>query len=333
MKHLSSTAARPHRRAALKGCAGLLAAGAWPWALAASDGKPIRLVVPFPAGGGTDVMGRLMAQALSQELGGTTVVVDNVPGATGTLGSAQVARAAPDGRTLLLGISATHAIAPALFKELKYRPEKDFTAITRVAHGGNVLVANPAFAANTAPEMVALAKRSKDPLMYGSWGNGSGGHLAGESVRMATGIDMRHVPYKGVAPLLQDLVGGQIQVAMADVAGALPLLRAGRIKALAVTGRKRSSALPQVPTLVEGGIPFDTESWFALFAPAGVPAAQLQPLVEAGARAAQRPEVVEKIHSLGMEADPMSREDFERQWHTDIATWARVAKASNVQME
>ncbi len=329
-KHKRPSAGR--RRSLLAGAA-LLAAASWPMAHAALlDGKPIRLVVPFPAGGGTDVMGRLLAQELERELK-ATVIVDNVPGATGTIGSAQVARSAPDGHTLLLGISATHAIAPALFKDLKYRPEQDFTAIARIAHGGNVLVAYPKYPANTAPEMVALAKRSGEPLMYGSWGNGSGGHLAGESIRIATGIKMEHVPYKGVAPLLQDLVGGQIQVAMADVAGALPLLRAGKIKALAVTGRKRSSALPQVPTLAEGGIAFDTESWFALFAPARVPEADVQQLSQATARVLQRPEVIEKIKSLGMEADPIPREDFAKQWHADIATWARIAKLSNVQMD
>jgi tripartite-type tricarboxylate transporter receptor subunit TctC len=322
----------PRRRTLLlQAGATLLAATHWPLARAAFGDKPIRLVVPFPAGGGTDVMGRIVAQSLSQELG-ATVVVDNVPGATGTLGSAQVARSAPDGHTLVLGISATHAIAPALFKDLKYRPQ-DFSAIARVAHGGNVLVANPGYAASSAPEMVQRAKRSREPLMYGSWGNGSGGHLAMESLRIATGIETVHVPYKGVAPLLQDLAGGQIQVAMADVAGSLPLLRAGRIKALAVTGRKRSSALPEVPTLVEGGIAFDTESWFGLFAPARLPAEPTQKLSQAAARALQRPEVIEKVKSLGMEADPISREGFDKQWQEDIATWARVVQVSGVKAD
>jgi tripartite-type tricarboxylate transporter receptor subunit TctC len=315
----------------LHASATLLATMQWPLARAALGNKPIRLVVPFPAGGGTDVMGRLLAQALGQELG-ATVIVDNVPGATGTLGSAQVARAVPDGHTLVLGISATHAIAPALFKDLKYRPD-DFSAIARVAHGGNVLVANPAYAANSAPEMVALVQRRREPLLYGSWGNGSGGHLAMESLRLATGIQTVHVPYKGVAPLLQDLVGGQIQVAMADVAGALPLLRAGRIKALAVTGARRSSARPDVPTLVEGGFAFDTESWFALFAPARMPADTMQQLAQAAGRALRRPEVIEKVKSLGMEADPISREAFEQQWHRDIATWARAVQASGLKAE
>ncbi|MGR4871414.1 Bug family tripartite tricarboxylate transporter substrate binding protein [Variovorax sp. LARHSF232] len=324
-------ASRRRRALLLQAGASLLATSHWPLARAAFGDKPIRLVVPFPAGGGTDVMGRLLAQALGQELN-ATVLVDNVPGATGTLGSAQVARSAPDGHTLVLGISATHAIAPALFKNLKYRPD-DFTAIARLAHGGNVLVANPAYAANSAPEMVQLARRSREPLIYGSWGNGSGGHLAMESLRLATGIETVHVPYKGVAPLLQDVAGGQVQVAMADVAGALPLLRAGRIKALAVTGRKRSSALPQVPTLAEGRIPFDTESWFALFAPARLPAETTRQLAQATDRAVKRPELIEKVKSLGMEADPISREAFDKQWHEDIATWARVVQASGAKAD
>ena len=308
------------------------AAGAPAVAQPATSGRPIRLVVPFPVGGGTDIMGRLLAHGMSEELG-TTIIVDNVPGATGTLGSTQVARSAADGQTLLLGISATHAIAPAVFKDLKYQPAKDFTALARVAHGGNVLVAHPGYGADTVPAMVALARQSKEPLMYGSWGNGSGGHLAAESLRQLTGIDLRHVPYKGVTPLLQDLAGGQIPIAMADVAGALPMLRSGRIKALAVTGRKRSSALPEVPTLAESGIGFDTESWFALFAPAGLAPARLEVLAAASARALARPEVTEKIRSLGMESEPITREAFEQDWHRDIDTWARIARAGGVQLD
>ncbi|MEG0316774.1 MAG: tripartite tricarboxylate transporter substrate binding protein [Comamonas sp.] len=316
------------RRTLLTGAAALTAA---PLLARASNtrGKAIRIVVPFPAGGGTDVMGRLIALELGRELN-ATVIVDNVPGATGTLGSAQVARSAPDGFTLLLGISATHAIAPALFKDLKYSPERDFVALARIAHGGNVLVANAKYAADTLPEMLALVKRSGAPLMYGSWGNGSGGHLAVESIRLSTGIPMEHVPYKGVAPLLQDLAGGQIDVAMADVAGALPLLQAGKIKALAVSGRKRSSALPQVPTLVESGVAFDTEIWFSLFAPAKLPPAEVQRLAQASARALQKPHVVERIKSLGLEVDPISREGFVKQWHEDTAIWARLVKSSGV---
>jgi len=280
MQRLSAATANPHRRAALRVGVGLIAASAsrGSWAQAATDDKPIRLVVPFPAS--DDTTTRVLAQALSQELN-TTVVVENIPGATGTLGTTQVARSAPDGRTIMMGVSATHAIAPALFKTLRYKPEQDFTAIARIARGGTVLVASLDFPANTVSEMIALAKRTQEPLLYGTWGHGSGGHLAVESLCLSAGITMRHVPYKGPSQTLQDLMGGHLQIGMADVVRAVPLVNAGRIKALGVTGSTRFESLPQVPTFSESGIPFDTDSWMALFAPARVPPATLQRLVNA----------------------------------------------------
>ena len=324
MQHNTHTS----RRSVLAGAALLAAA---PWQLARAADQPIRLIVPFPAGGGTDVMGRLLAQGLGKELG-TTVIVDNVAGATGTIGTAQVARAAPDGRTLLLGVTGNMAIAPALLKGLRYNTEKDFTALARICHGGNLLVANPKYPANTAAEMVALAKRTGEPVVYASWGNGSGGHLAAESIRTLTGIKMEHVPYKGVAPLMQDLIGGQVQVGMVDVAGALPQIRAGKIKALAMTGSKRSSALPQTPTLKEGGIAFDTESWFGLFAPARLPEAEAQKIAGAAERALRNPEVIARIKELGVEADPIGRADFDKQWRADIVTWGRLVQQSGAKV-
>ena len=294
--------------------------------------KPIRLVVPFPPGGGTDVMGRLLAQQLALELK-ATVIVENLAGATGTLGSGRVARGDADGHTLLLGISATHAIAPALFKDLPYQPERDIVAIARIAHGGNLLVAHPSFPANTVAELIAYAKKQGAPLNYGSWGNGSGGHLAAEGIRLHAGVPMQHVPYKGVAPMLQDLLGGQIGVAMSDIASTAPLIRSGKLKALAVTGPKRSAALPNVPTLVESGVPFDTESWYALFAPAKTPPAIVEQLARAAANVLKNPEVVEKIAGLGMEPTPIARDVFDRQWRADIATWARVVQASGAKAD
>lgn len=314
----------PSRRRMLASAALLAAA---PWQAVRAADQPIRLIVPFPAGGGADVMGRLLAQGLGKELG-VTVIVDNVAGATGTIGTAQVARAAPDGRTLLLGVTGNMAIAPALLKGLRYNTEKDFTALARICHGGNLLVANPKYPANTAAEMVALAKRTGEPVMYGSWGNGSGGHLAAEGIRASTGVKMEHVPYKGVAPLLQDLIGGQIQVGMVDVAGALAQVRAGKIKVLAVTGRKRSSVLPQVPTLKEAGIAFDTEIWFGLFAPGRLPEAEAQKIAQAAERALRKPEVTARIKELGMEADPITRAGFDKEWRADMVTWARLVKQS-----
>ena len=320
------------RRGLLGVLAAALAAAALPAIGADFPSKPIRLVVPFPPGGGTDVMGRLLAQQLAQELK-ATVIVENLAGATGTLGSGRVARGDPDGYTLLLGISATHAIAPALFKDLPYQPERDFVAIARIAHGGNLLVVHPSFPANTVAELIAYAKRQSVPLAYGSWGNGSGGHLAAEAIRLYANVPMTHVPYKGVAPMLQDLLGGQILVGMSDLASTAPLIRSGKLKALAVTGPKRSAALPTVPTLVESGVPFDTESWYALFAPAKTPQPIVDQLARAAAKVLQNPEVAEKVVGLGMEPTPIARDAFDRQWRADIATWARVVQASGAKAD
>jgi tripartite-type tricarboxylate transporter receptor subunit TctC len=305
-----------------------------PWQMAHAFGvsPTTRLIVPFPAGGGTDVIGRLMGQGLGRELG-TTVLVDNVAGATGTIGAGQVARAKPDGRTLLLGITGTLAIAPALFQHLPYDTAQSFTALARICLVGNLVVANPKYPANSVPEMVALAKRSKDPLIYGSWGVGSGGHLAMEAIHQATGIPMQHVPYKGVSPLMQDLIGGQIMVGTVDLAGALPQIRAGKIKVLAITGSARTPALPKVPTLKEGGIPFDTDSWFALFGPAHMPDDQAQKIAQAAEKVLRQPELIARIKDLGLDPAPISRAGFDQEWHADMVSWARLVKQSGATVD
>ncbi len=294
--------------------------------------RPIHLVVPFPAGGGTDVMGRWIAQSLGAALK-TPVVVDNLPGATGTLGSAKVARAEPDGYTILLGISGTHAIAPAIYKDLPYKPATDFVAIARVAQGGNLLVAHPDFPANTVQELMAIARKPDSKLMVGSWGNGSGGHIALEAINQTAGVRMGHVPYKGVAPELNDLMGGQIQLAMVDVTSAAPLVKAGRIKALAVTGPRRSSAYPNVPTLVEQGVAFDTAVWYGIFAPARTPPAIVERLAAAMDTVLKQPETAEKVRSLGMEPDSVSRENFAKQVSQDISTFGRIVQAGDIKAD
>jgi len=314
---------------ALAGAAGLCAATTTLAQTGVYPDKPIHLVVPFPPGGGTDVMGRWIAQSLSTSLR-TPVVVDNLPGATGTLGSAKVARAEPDGYTILLGISGTHAIAPAIYKELPYKPATDFVAIARVAQGGNLLVAHPDFPANSVQELMAIARKPDSKLMVGSWGNGSGGHIALEAINQTAGVRMGHVPYKGVAPELNDLAGGQIQLAMVDVTSAAPLVKAGRIKALAVTGPRRSSAYPNVPTLVEQGVAFDTAVWYGIFAPARTPPAIAERLSKALDAILKQSDTAEKVRSLGMEPDPVSREDFARQVSDDIATFGRIVRAGNI---
>ncbi|MEG0150573.1 MAG: tripartite tricarboxylate transporter substrate binding protein [Comamonas sp.] len=318
------------KRRSLLGAAALLAAAPWQSIFAAE--QAIRLIVPFPAGGGTDVVGRLMAEGLGKELN-TTVIVENIGGATGTIGAAQAARATPDGRTLLLGITGTMAIAPSLLKGLRYDTAKDFTALARIAQTGNILVAHPGYPANTVTELVALAKRTKTPVLYGSWGNGSGGHLAAESLRSLAGIPMEHVPYKGVAPLLQDLIGGQIQVGMLDVAAALPHIRGGKIKVLAVAGSRRTSALPQAPTFKESGIAFDTDSWFGLFGPARMPEAEAQKIALAAERVMRQPELKARLHDLGLDAVPNSRAEFNEQWRADMVTWARLVQQSGAKVD
>lgn len=294
--------------------------------------KPIRLVVPFPPGGGTDVVGRILAAGLAKDLG-KTVVVDNVPGATGTIGSAQVARAAPDGYTLVLGISATHAIAPAIFPKLPYDPLRDFAPVGRLFYGGNVLIAGPAFTGRDLPALIAAAKRPGADLTYGSWGNGSGGHLAGESLNVSGGIRLRHIPYKGVSPMLTDVMGGTLPVAMSDLAGTLPLIRAGKVRALAVSGSERSPALPDVPTFTESGVPFGVDSWFALFAPAGTPPGILDRLERATAAALRDPAIRAQADALGMRYTPQTRSEFAAQWRADTAAWAALVKSSGATQE
>lgn len=312
----------------------LLALAPWQagWAADYPGSKPIRLVVPFPAGGGTDIVGRWIAKGLAQELRGT-VIVENVPGATGTLGAGQVARATPDGHTLLLGISATNAVAPALYKQLPYRPATDFTPLARIAHGGNLIVVHPSLPVNNVGELIEMARRSGGELTYGSWGVGSGGHLAMEAVKQHAGARIAHVPYKGVGPLLQDLLGGHVKIAAVDTASGAQHVQSGKLRAIAATGPARPSLLPQVPTLVEQGVPFDTESWYAVFGPPGMPAPLVAQLRQALERVLASPDAPRLTRDLGMEAEPISREAFEQLVRKDIKVWADVVEKSGIKME
>lgn len=326
----------PARRMVLRGLSALAATALCAVHPAVHAGpypdKPIRLVVPFPPGGGTDVVGRLLASGLSKELG-KTVVVENVAGATGTIGSAQVARAAPDGYTLLLGITATHAIAPAIFPKLPYDPLRDFVPVSRLIYGGNVLVAGPGFTGRDLPALIAAARRPGADLTYGSWGNGSGGHLAGESLNVLGGIRLRHIPYKGVSPMLTDVMGGTLPVAMSDLAGTLPLIRGGKVRALAVTGSERSPALPDVPTFTEAGVAFGVDSWFALFAPARTPSGIVDKLERATVAAMASPAIKAQADALGMRYAPQPRSAFAAQMRSDVTAWAALVKSSGAAQE
>jgi tripartite-type tricarboxylate transporter receptor subunit TctC len=296
---------------------------------AARPERPVQLIVPFPAGGPTDALGRLLGRELSGELN-VAVLVQNVPGATGQRGATQVARAPPDGLNLLLGTSATHAIAPGLLPNLPYQPTRDFVSVGQVATSSILLVANPSFPARTLGQMITAARTSPVPLAYGSWGQGSGGHLVAETIRQHAGLRLDHIPYQGIAPMLNDLMGGQIPLAMSDGTGAEAVLRAGKVVPLAVTGQTRHPAWPDLPTLQESGIPFTAGSWFAVFAPVRTSSVVCERL-EAGLRAAlARPGVTVAMRSMALEPSTLSRQAFDKVWHEDIAVWRKVIADTGV---
>jgi tripartite-type tricarboxylate transporter receptor subunit TctC len=291
--------------------------------------RPVQLIVPFPAGGPTDALGRLLGRALGDALD-VAVLIQNVPGATGQRGATQVARAPPDGLNLLLGTSATHAIAPGLLPNLPYQPTRDFVSIGQVATSSILLVAHPSFPARTLGQMITVARTSPVPLAYGSWGLGSGGHLVAETIRQHAGLRLSHIPYQGIAPMLNDLMGGQIPLAMSDGTGAMALLRADKVVPLAVTGQTRHPAWPDLPTLQESGIPFMAETWFAVFAPAQTPMAVRERL-EAGLHAAlAAPGVTAAMRSMALEPATLGRQVFDKVWYEDIAVWRKVIADTGV---
>ncbi len=312
----------------ITGLASMLASSvhaAWPE-------RSIQLVVPFPAGGPADALGRGLAQGLGRELG-VNVLVQNLPGATGQRGTVQVARAAADGLTLLLGTNATHAIAPSLFPKLPYQPERDFVTIGQVSTTRLLLVAHPSLPARSLAELIKLARQSATPLACGSFGLGSGGHLVIETLRRHGNLPLNHVPYQGIAPMLTDLLGGQIPLAMSDVAGAMAMLQAGRLVPLVVTGRSRHPALPAVGTLAEAGIAFPAESWYAMFAPAQLPASTLARLDTALRATLAQPDMADSLRALALDASTLDREAFDRAWREDIAVWRQIITDTGVSLE
>jgi len=262
--------------------------------------RPLRLVVPFAAGGATDLLGRLLAVGLGEKLG-QPVVVENKPGASTVVGANQVARAAPDGYTLLLAASTTLTLNPAIRQHLGYDPIKSFTPLGLVADMSLVLVANPDAQVNSLKDLVTQAKAHPDKFSYGSFGTGSSVHFGGEMLKSATGIRMVHVPFNGSAPSLTALTGGQVQVAVDTVVASLPLIKGGKIRPVAVLSPQRLPALPQVPTVAESGYPgFQMGTWFALLAPAGLPAPVQQKLEKALAEVANAPATRARMVELAL---------------------------------
>src|SRR5205809_3388235 len=240
---------------------------------AAYPTKPVRLVVPFPAGGTTDLLARAAAQRLS-EAWGQQVIVDNRPGAAGNIGAELVARSAPDGYTLLMGTVGTHAINASLYAKMPYDHVKDFAPVILVAGVPNVLEVNPALPVNSVADLIKLAKAKPGQINFASSGSGTSIHLSGELFKTMAGVDMTHVPYKGSAPALTDLMGGQVQLMFDNLPSALPQIKGGRLRAIALTSTTRAAVLPDIPTVAESGLPgFEASSWFGILAPAGTPPA------------------------------------------------------------
>jgi tripartite-type tricarboxylate transporter receptor subunit TctC len=296
-------------------------------------GKQIRVVVPFPAGGPTDIVARPLAQMLGDALK-ATVLIDNRGGAGGGLGADAVAKSAADGQTLLMATVGTHAINPALYKKLPYDPVKDFTPIALVAMAPVTIVIHPSLKANNVAELVSLAKRSGNKLNYGSAGAGTPGHLTGEMFKAAAGIDLQHVPYRGSAPGVTDLIAGQIQIMFDPLQSVLSNIQAGKLRALAISSKARSSVLPNVPTIAESGYAgFETTAWWGLFAPAGLPTAQTTILSAAVEKIARSEEFRSKLEPLGVVPTARSGAEFAEFQRTELIKWGKAVRDSGASMD
>jgi tripartite-type tricarboxylate transporter receptor subunit TctC len=294
--------------------------------------KPIKIVVPFPPGGSTDNIGRLLAVELTRSLG-QPVIVENKGGANGNIGADAVAKAAPDGYTLLLSGVGSNAINYALYKSMPFA-DKDFAHITLLATGPNVLVANLNFPARTFKEFIALAKANPGKYSNASSGSGSSGHLAMEMVKQAAGIDVVHIPYKGGAAAIQDVIGGQVPLLFINQDNALPQVQAGKLRALAVASLERNPAYPDVPTIAESGYPgFSAVSWFGLTAPAGTPKEVIAKLNEAAVKAMNLPDMKQRLQAQGFVVVGNSAAQFSDFTRAEIAKWAKAAKASGAQLD
>ena len=312
--------------AALPFAATMVRAQAWP-------SKPIRLVIPFPAGGSTDIVGRVLGEKLSQSLG-QAVVVDNRAGAGGTTGSDLVAKAAADGYTLLLGTSSTHAIAPSLFPKLAYDPARDFTPVSLLGTATILLVVHPSVQAKSVADLVALAKAKPGQLMYGSTGNGSVSHLTAEYFKSMAGVDLQHIPYKGDTPMTLDLVAGRISLAFGTAVAFLPHVQAGRLNALAVTDAKPSPVAPALPTVASSGLQgFEALQWFGLLAPANTPRDVVTRLNAEVGKVLQLPDVQERFRGLGLQIVGGSAEQFAAFMRAEGTKWGKIVRDSGAKVD
>ena len=302
-------------------------------AQAAYPNKPIRLVVPFTPGGVTDTSGRLIAEQLSRRLG-QQVIVDNRPGASGNIGTQQVAVAAPDGYTLVLGFDGTLVINPHVFEKVGFDTLKDFAPVGKIGDAVLILVAHPAVPVKTLQDVIALSKTQVGGLSYGTSGTGGTPHIAGEQLKLRTGANLVHIPYKGGGQAMTDVLGGSIPLVYTAVAGAQGQVKAGKLKAIAVSSAQRSKSLPEVPTFMESGVPdFEVNSWVGLLAPAKTSKAIVDKLNFELNAVLNDPEVKEKLNIMGIAATPGSAEKFGDEIKRDLVRYGPVVKAAGIKVE
>ena len=303
------------------------------WADPTYPNKPIRIIVPFTPGGSPDVLARTIGQKIT-ETTGAPVVIENVPGAGGTIGADRVAKASADGYTLLMGHVGTLAVAPAVYPNLPYDPVKSFAPVAWVAKVPNVLAVHPSMPANNVAELVKYLKANPGKVNFGSGGNGSAAHLAMEYFKLSTQTFVVHVPYRGTAPSVTDAVAGQIQMVFTGAPALVPMVRAGKLRAMAVSSPKRLDLLPDVPTLAESGVKglenFESDQWYGLVAPAGTPAAVVQKMNQVVNANLSTPEVVARLKSEGATATPTSPEAFAQLIQREIKRWRPVVMNAKI---
>jgi tripartite-type tricarboxylate transporter receptor subunit TctC len=315
------------------GCAAALAGAATPVAAAGFPDRPVRIVVPFPAGGSNDVVARFLGKKL-YEVWGQQIIVDNRAGAGGNVGAEAVKLATPDGYTLLLTAPPPLVVNPSLYQHMAFDPATDFAPVALVASVQIVLAVNPAVKADNVRELIAVAKASPNMLSFGSSGYGTTNHLAGELLKKLAGIDIVHVPYRGAAPAMNDLVSGQIAILFDNMPAIRPQALAGAIRPLAVSGATRSPLFPELPTMVEAGVPgFEASSWFGLVAPAKTPPEVLKTLTDGVTKVLQDPDLAKQLADVGAEPGTLSGPEFGSFLHAESDKWGRLIKDAGVVMQ
>jgi tripartite-type tricarboxylate transporter receptor subunit TctC len=325
-----------HYRATIAAVAFAAFAAAAPSTALAQAGfpdRPLRLIVTFPPGGSTDVVARLMAAKMSDGLG-RPVVVENKPGAAGAVGTAEAARAPADGYTLLFHIVTTAVINPLTQKEINFDPVKDFQPVAMIAKIPNVMIVNKDIPAKDLREFIAWVKANPGKLAYGSSGTGGVMHISGEVLKKMAGLDMLHVPYKGSAPAIQDMIGGRVVMLFDNITGAIGPIRSGQVRALGVTTDQRVAVLPDVPTIAESGLPeFKNSSWFSIFTRGGVPQPVVARLEQETLKAVQQPDTLAKLNELGAIPAPMNSAELDRFWKAEFDYWRAALKTANIKLD